>query len=1049
MSKNAASQDRVTYLTYLTNVLNRLPWLAWLLFYACSVTAWHWLTYSFYEQASYRIGGAVLLVALIYLTQRTFSVLHLAIMLCGIFVANYFIESALLGLEPLVSAISSVTLIFQACLGWVLLRLFAPDAQFPNTLSKSLHFLLLAITLPVLASSIMQSLLERLASPLPFTLDGLAQTFLYWMALRFTAMVIISPLLLWWHDQPRPSLRSSADISSSFIWILLTGIVLAVIVFSFANPAGRALATYSSLLIPFTIFVAIRLPLVQSLWVVLCVSLVSFLADSRHAGETQQVLNSLIALSVFISFNALIAWLIGVMLLDREQLLAQETLLRHLHEMLSRFNQLLIKQPLEKQQLFESACRIILDETKFDQVSILYFGSPLSNEDNLNCTLARSAGEVITIDTNLDQDYELVQRVLVSQRCELSPAGSRSELTPFSNGAVAAFPIKQGLHCVGCLLIFSKTDCIFSTEMLRLFQELADDTGFAITMHGTQKRLKQTTEVFDYSSDAIIISDEKGTILDVNPAFSTITGYSREEAIGQNLRMLKSGKQDEKFYQSLFHQLQSRGVWSGEFWNKRKSGELYLQRGSLTTVLDADKKVRHIISIMEDVTQQQQNEATILHLVNYDQLTGLPNRMLLKEHFLRASAETHRSGYSWALLFMDLDKFKEINDAFGHRYGDELLRQVAERLRVHIRETDLFCRFGGDEFIILMQGNAEDASQMAQRIIQEVKKKFLIKELDVHIGASAGIAMFPQDGSDLDELIQAADTAMYEAKALGGNQSVFFNQSMQQEVQEQMAMRGKLGKAISNNELSLYFQPKVTFANGVAQIVGYEALIRWSQPDGRMISPASFIPLAEKIGLIADIDQWVLKNTIAKLSAWRLLYPGCVLPVAVNVSASLFAAPQFVPMLTQTLNFFGLPAELLELEITEHVAMLDVDYTLNTLHALKIMGIGLSIDDFGTGYSNLAYLRLYPVDVLKIDIAFVKNVHLDEKKQSLVRAIISMAQALGMKTIAEGVECQEELDFLVKEHCDQYQGFFFGKPEPEGNLIFQKEINNMPMHWTQ
>jgi diguanylate cyclase (GGDEF)-like protein/PAS domain S-box-containing protein len=1027
---------------YIMNSLNKSSWFTWLLIYGFSVAGWHGLTYSFYGQASYRIGGAVLLVALIYLTQKTFSLLRLGMMLCGIFVANYLIENALLGMPPLVSAISSTTLIFQACLGWVLLQRFTPDAMFPDTLNKSLKFLLFAITLPVLASSMMQLLLERAVSSLLF--DAVVPEFLYWTALRFTALVLIAPLLLWLHDHPRLFFRGSL---SPFIWILLTGIVLAATVFSLANPAGRTLATYSFLLIPFILFTAIRLPLAQSLLVLLCVSLISFWADSRTAGQTQQILNSLTVVSVFISFNAMIVWLIGVMLHEREQLLTQEVSLRHLYEMLSRFNQLLIKQPLEKLQLFESACRIILEETMFDQVSILYLGNSTSDEKVLNCTMARESGDFITIETCIDEHNELVQRVLTSQKHELLTTGSLSlpdryqELKPFANGAVAAFPIKQATHSVGCLLVFSKTEYRFNAESFRLLQELADDTGFAITMHATQKRLQQTTEIFDHSVESIMITDEKGTILDVNPAFSRISGYGREEILGQNSRMLKADIKDSTTDKNLFHQLLNQGVWSGEVWHKRKNGELYLQRGSLHCVLDSEYKIRHIISIMEDITQRRQDKATIRNLANYDQLTGLPNRILLAEQFLQASTEMHHAGMPWSLLFIDLDKFKEINDAFGHQYGDELLKQVTERLRMHLREPDLLSRFGGDEFIILIQGNSRDAGQIAQLLIQDIKLAFLMDMLDVHIGASIGIATYPQDGNNLEELIQAADTAMNKAKALGGNQSVFFNMSMQQDVQEQVTMRSNLDKAIRNNELSLYLQPKVTFIQGTLQRVGYEALIRWPQQDGSMISPEHFIPAAEKSGLIVDIDLWVLKNTIEKLSSWKMLSTYCVLPIAVNVSASLFAKPEFVSILKQTINASGLQPELLELEITERVAMLDVEYTLNTLNTLKGMGIGLSLDDFGTGYSNLAYLRLYPLDVLKIDISFIRDVHLDEKKQKLVRAIINMAQALGMKSIAEGVECQEELDFLLNEHCDQYQGFFFAKPEPAEKFIhLEREI---------
>ena len=1014
-----------------------LSWLIWLAVYALFSVIWTFFTLDFYDVPGYRIGGAILLVALINLCHQQISRAQIYALLMGVLAANYLAEHFLLGMLPVLAVINSVSVIMVGWFGFRLMKHFAPDAMLPNTLSKTLHFIFYAITLPVMLASTAQASFESLI----LEKSEFIRSFVYWFSLRFNAMVLFSPLLLLFLHKSKSAVTSQ-KIKPLFILVLLTTLAVVSIVFLRQNPPGRSLATYSYLLIPLTLFAALRLPLLQTLLLILLSSLVAFWADSQTAGEGKQAQNSLVALSIFLSINTLIAWLVGTLRRDRDELLKTETQLRHLYEMISRINQLIIRRPLTNKALFSSACKVILEETGFFQVSLCFNHPSDKSVAPDQVTFIKRGENIAEHETGDSVNCQLMQNAVASgrstlfQHCTQCSSFQTCDCKPSAQSAGAAFPIKEGELVVGGLLIFSNEPYVFTDGDIKLFQELADDLGFAINMQKMQRHLNQVSEVFEYANEAIIIANNDGTILDVNPAFTNITGYSRDDMIGQNPRILKSGQQAEGFFEQLFKQLLSRGVWSGEFWNQKKNGDLYLQRGTMSCVLDKAGNTQHIISVMEDITAQQQNINDLHQLANFDQLTGLPNRLLFKERFVQAVSQISKSNCSWSILFIDLDKFKEVNEAFGHQFGDNLLRQVTQRFTSLIRDTDIICRFGGDEFMVLTQGNAEVASHMAQRLIDTVKNEFTIESVDFHVGSSIGIALFPQDGKDLDTLIQTAETAMYKAKALGGNRAVFFNQSMQAEVQSQLSLRTELDKAIINNEFSLRFQPKVTVKDELIQIVSYEALIRWEHPEKGMIPPAIFIPLAERTGQIVEIDQWVIKTTLEKLTSWYQQLPDQVLPVAINVSAALFSSPEFVTSFQQQLIASTIPPHLIELEITEHVAILDNEYTLNTLVSLKKLGICLSMDDFGTGYSNLSYLHQYPVDVLKIDIAFVKDVHLHQNKQSLVKAIINMAHALDLITIAEGVECKEEFEFLKNEGCDQYQGYLFGKPELEEHLSF-------------
>ncbi|MCX4187041.1 EAL domain-containing protein [Methylophaga sp. OBS4] len=1024
----------------ITSTFNWKTLLVWWTTYAVTLTVGHLIVDQAYGLTSYLFNGGFLLVALLDLNRRQPRLLQHGLFLLGVFALDWITKVTFSEVQSLVAAIASCTLILQAWLGFVLLQRFAAAACLPDTLRKALAFLLYAVLVPVLLSSFAQSLLVELWTNIPLSIEAVSEEFIWWFLRRFTSLVLVAPLLLFWlNDCRRLNWRKASQLSLRFVWGLLMALAIAAVIFMVANPAGRSLATYSYLLVPVMVFIAIHLRLSQSLLVMLLVSIVSFWADSVTAGNIGQAQHSMMALSVFMIINTLVVWLLGVLVRERDLSLAQEHKQRNMYEMLSRVNQLLVNNQLDEQQSFGKICQLIIDESDFQQVCVTRTDDSTLPE-SFATLCVNQAHDPLPSEQKIDARCELVQQVIQHNssvyfaHCGLCPKYIQCRLKPISNGSTAAFPIKKGAQLVAILSVFSKQSEAFDPDIRRLFQEMADDLGFAIAMFESRAQLKQVAEVFQYSRESIIIANSQGTILNVNPAFTRITGYTRKEAIGNNPRMLQSGRQDRDFYRNLFHELQTKGSWSGEFWNKRKDGELYLQRGTISAVLDEHGDILHLIAIMEDVTEHLQAEEKIQHLANYDQLTGLPNRALLKDRFQQAVGRSRREGLSWALLFIDLDEFKQVNDALGHHCGDELLKQVGHRLRKHVRETDTFSRFGGDEFIILMQGQGTDASLLAERLIEDASRSYQLPGETLQIGASIGIATYPQDGETLEALIQAADTAMYQAKADGRGRYAFFAQAMQDSVQYRLTLRRDLERAIRDNELCLYYQPKVTYSNGLATRVGYEALVRWNKPGEGMVSPAEFIAATEASGQIADIDRWVIQNVIAQIATWQGQSSDNLLPVAINVSASLFSKPQFVDELEWCMSSFGVPSHLVELEITEHVTMLDMKYTLRTLKALKALGVGLAIDDFGTGYSSLAYLRQFPIDTLKIDLSFVRDVHVEEKNQGIVKAIITMAHSLGMKTIAEGVESVEELTFLMDHHCDNYQGFYFGRPEPEERL---------------
>ena len=555
-----------------------------------------------------------------------------------------------------------------------------------------------------------------------------------------------------------------------------------------------------------------------------------------------------------------------------------------------------------------------------------------------------------------------------------------------------------------------------------------------ITRRDDLRRRRVSAQVFDQTTEGIVITDAERRIISVNRAFSEITGFSAEDAVGRDPEeLLQSGRHDAEFLRQIERSLAEEGRWRGEIWHRRKNGEVYPEWLAISPVRDGNGRPEHYIGIFSDISQQKRDAERIRFLAYYDGLTSLPNRTLLADRAAKAIAVAQRNGNRVALLFMDLDGFKHVNDSLGHLVGDTLLRLVGERLAQQTRRSDTLARFGGDEFVVLLTEveGPETVAIAAQRCLDALAAPFKLESRDIDITASIGISLCPDDGDTLDALVKNADTAMYQAKESGRNQFRFFEAAMNARVTSRAMLGNDLRRALERNELLLYYQPQAEIASG--EIVGVEALVRWQHPELGLIPPADFIPVAEEIGLIGRLGDWVLNEACRQAVAWqRSGLPH--IPVAVNLSALQLRSPDFLDSVRRALHTAGLDAHWLELELTESVLMHQAESVMQTLHGLSDLGIRIAIDDFGTGYSSLAYLRRLAIDKLKIDRSFVRDLGIDPEDSLIVATIIRMAHSLRLKVIAEGVEGSEQLAALRAQGCDEIQGYHLSRPLPADAL---------------
>jgi diguanylate cyclase (GGDEF)-like protein/PAS domain S-box-containing protein len=551
--------------------------------------------------------------------------------------------------------------------------------------------------------------------------------------------------------------------------------------------------------------------------------------------------------------------------------------------------------------------------------------------------------------------------------------------------------------------------------------------------HEDRERLRQAAAVFDCTREGVLVTGSNGLIVHVNRAFMEITGYQSEEVLGQRPSLFKSGRHPVSFYQTMFATLDSTGEWSGEIWNRRKSGEIYPQWQTIRIILDDDGRRSHYVAVFSDISAIKNSEHKLTHLAHHDPLTDLPNRLLFTDRAEQAlaSAQVHKRGC--ALLMIDLDHFKMINDSLGHTIGDQLLKAVSERLKALFGPGITLARLGGDEFAVLAESCPQlvHAAALAQRIIDGLKEAFSIDGHQLFINTSIGISLFPGDALSAEQLLRNADAALFKAKSAGRNGYALYTEELTAHAQQRVETAFELRRALDQQELRVYYQPVHDLKT--SRLIGVEALVRWEHPQRGLVSPAEFIPIAERTGLIAEIDAWVMQQACQQMCQWQQV--GVVLSfVAVNVSSRLFARRELYQRVAQVLRETGLDPAYLELEVTESAVMDDPEVALEQMHRLRELGVRLAIDDFGTGYSSLLRLKRLPVQKLKIDQGFVAGLPGDDDDAAIARVIIALAQSMGMQVHAEGIEQVEQAGFLLEQGCDLGQGYWFGRPVPAERL---------------
>jgi len=544
-----------------------------------------------------------------------------------------------------------------------------------------------------------------------------------------------------------------------------------------------------------------------------------------------------------------------------------------------------------------------------------------------------------------------------------------------------------------------------------------------------QEELKLFSKIFNSTNEGILIANADQYIESINPAFTGITGYSREEALGQKPSILKSDKHEISFYDKMWEEINEKNEWSGEIWNRRKNGEIYPQWLSISVFKDDKNNVKFYIGIFKDISELKEKDQELKFVEFYDPLTTLPNRKLFSERLDFVLKKAHRENHLVSVLFIDVDHFKVINDTMGFVYGDDALKEIAARLQLCIREDDLAARFGGDLFVLFLSEltKVNEVIIICERIMKSFKEPVLVNDQEVFFTFSIGISVYPNDATTLFDMVTCADSAMNFIKNLGGNQYQFYSQEMNDRVKKRLLLENNLRKAIIENQLILYYQPIVNIKSST--IIGVEALIRWQHPVLGMITPGEFIPLAEETGIIFEIDRWALREALTQNKKWQTMGFAPIY-VSVNLTAHQFRDNTLIGYVNDLIAEIDISPECLVLEITEGSIMQNTEEIIAIMKEIRKTGVKFSIDDFGTGYSSLSYLKKFPLDNLKIDKSFVVDLPYDTESVVIAHAIINIARGLKLKIISEGVEDKDQLDFFTDNNGDNIQGYYFSPPVP-------------------
>ena len=622
----------------------------------------------------------------------------------------------------------------------------------------------------------------------------------------------------------------------------------------------------------------------------------------------------------------------------------------------------------------------------------------------------------------MPEAYRNLQDASLKRHCETDPEsgrpailGATTEMTGLRKDGVT-FPIAIKLTEV-------------SIDDRHLFLASVRDIS---SRKRNEEDLRIAATAFE-TREGILITDLNHVILKVNRSFTQLTGYSMEEAIGQTPALLRSGRHSESFHEDMWKIIFREKYWQGEVWSRRKNGEIYPISLTTTAVTDANDKVTHYVSVFSDITLRKKSEEEIHRLAFYDPITGLPNRSLLQDRLQQALNNSARRNKFCALLFIDLDNFKILNDTKGHNIGDLLLIDAAKRLQGCVRDTDTVARLGGDEFVVMLEDIDEDPTRaasasrdIAEKVLALMSQPFTLQEFEHHSSCSIGISLFLGNATTMDDLFKHADSAMYQAKTQGRNTICFFDPAMQAELVIRTAMADDLRMALPNHQFRLYYQIQV---NG-RDAMGAEALLRWQHPLRGLVSPAKFIPVAEESGLIVQIGEWVLRSACLQLKAWQGNPLTHHLQISINVSARQFRQPDFADRVIGIFEETGANPFKLKMELTESLMLENINSCIEKMQALRAIGVRFSVDDFGTGHSSLSYLKRLPLQQIKIDQGFVRDITTDPSDAAIVQTIIGMANNLGLDVIAEGVETEDQRSFLEKHGCDDYQGYLFSRPVP-------------------
>ena len=587
-------------------------------------------------------------------------------------------------------------------------------------------------------------------------------------------------------------------------------------------------------------------------------------------------------------------------------------------------------------------------------------------------------------------------------------------------------------HLSGDSLWVDATIVPFSGESKSPYQFVSVFTDIT-ERKAAESEMVKLTRALEQTADSIFITNTKGVIEYVNPAFEITTGYAKEEAIGSTPSLVRSGRHDKEFYRDMWAALSNGDVFHDVMINRKKSGELYYEEKTITPLKNDIGEITQYVSSGKDITERVEAEERLYYMAHHDVLTHLPNRTLFLDRLNHALKRIKRHDRIVAILFLDIDRFKVINDTLGHDAGDMLLKEFASRLTACVRDGDTVARLGGDEFTILLEdlANVNDIPEIIIKIFQALAKPITIENRELFVTTSIGISVAPRDGIGSNDLLKNADTAMYRSKEEGHNSYTFYSKEMEGAHYDRLDLETQLRYALERDQYVLHYQPQVNIDSG--KVVGVEALVRWSHPEKGMVSPAEFIPLLEETGLIVDVGKWILVTACTQARLWQ---EAGTTPVrmSVNISARQFYDPSFIPMLDDVLEVTGIPPEFLELEITESVIMHRGESVIESLNAIIDRGVHLAIDDFGTGYSSLSYLKRFPIDTIKIDRSFVRDITTDTDDAEIVVAILAMARSLKLNVVAEGVETEEQLSFLKLKRCDVMQGFLFSKPIPAADV---------------